>query len=376
MLQSIMPKKVSGRLSSSDSSSSDTQSDPEFERIKLPKHLRARSPNAPRESSPTPDFPIDKESARASSRDMATKLQAAIETARNTGRSRSRSVQVRSMPVLDPQGAVTTPTVTTPTVSNPTAATAAEEEEALRQAVLADKARDRLERERRDKSRDRSRSPRRKQRNRVSASGPSGSRLAEPKYEIAELREAIGDLQRKAEFGEIKFSRSGTEKNAKFAEDVRQTYSVEMRRILRRIFTPAEVPKTILDQLAKGDALVADRIHVMRIADEYGWQACLDFQKEELARTSEEARKIKRLRKEKALQIKQEREKKDKEADTKRRSSTGSSSGWRSDGRKKSVCYRCNRTGHIARQCWDTSSYDRRKSGGREDIKSEKKNDK
>ena len=157
---------------------------------------------------------------------------------------------------------------------------------------------------------------------------------------------------------------------------MRQTYSVEMRRILRRIFSPAEVPKAILDQLAKGDALIADRIHVMRIADEYGWQACLDFQKEELARTSEEARKIKRLRKEKAVLIKQEREKKEKEAEAKRRSSTGgSSSGWRSGGGRKSVCYRCNRTGHIARQCWDTSSYDRRRSGGRDDDKNGKKKD-
>ena len=55
--------------------------------------------------------------------------------------------------------------------------------------------------------------------------------------------------------------------------------------------------------------------------------------------------------------------------------SGGGSSGWRS-GAKRAVCYRCNKSGHIARQCWDTSSYDRRRSGGRyDDDKKGKKKD-
>ena len=89
-----MPRKGRARLSSSSSSSSDTESDPEFKRIKVPKHLRAKSPEAQKESSPSPGFPSDKESVRASTREMGAKLQAAIDTARGSGRSRSKSGQV------------------------------------------------------------------------------------------------------------------------------------------------------------------------------------------------------------------------------------------------------------------------------------------
>ena len=61
-----------------------------------------------------------------------------------------------------------------------------------------------------------------------------------------------------------------------------------MRRILRKLFGPSGIPSAISDQLSKGDKLVEDRIHLMKIADEYGWGACVDFQKEELARNAEE----------------------------------------------------------------------------------------
>ena len=77
-----------------------------------------------------------------------------------------------------------------------------------------------------------------------------------------------------------------------------------MKRILRKMFSPADIPAAISDQLSKGDKIVEDRIHLMRVADEYGWGACVEFQKEELARNAEEARKIRRLRKEKAAQLK------------------------------------------------------------------------
>ena len=197
-------------------------------------------------------------------------------------------------------------------------------------------------------------------------------------YELAELKEVIGDMQRKAELREVKFSRAGTEKNVKFAEDVRQAYSTDMKRILRKMFSPADIPAIISDQLSKGDKIVEDRIHLMRVADEYGWAACVEFQKEELARNAEEERKIRRLRKEKAAQLKQSLEKKEKEEARKKAGfgSGAASSGWRNGGAKKAVCYRCNRTGHIARNCFDPSNYDRRRSGrDYDDKKGDKKKD-
>ena len=147
---------------------------------------------------------------------------------------------------------------------------------------------------------------------------------------MAELKEVIGDMQRKAELREVKFSRAGTEKNVQFAEEVRKAYSTDMKRILRKMFSPDDIPSIISDQLSKGDKLVEDRIHLMKIADEYGWGACVDFQKEELARNADEERKIRRLRKAKLAQIKQEKERKEKEESARKRRETVAGGGsWR-----------------------------------------------
>ena len=43
--------------------------------------------------------------------------------------------------------------------------------------------------------------------------------------EPAEIKELISDMQRKAKLSEVKFSRSGTEKNVRFAEEIRKAYS-------------------------------------------------------------------------------------------------------------------------------------------------------
>ena len=61
--------------------------------------------------------------------------------------------------------------------------------------------------------------------------GEAGNRL-----DLAEIKALVADLERKAKLGETKFSRVGTEKNIKFAEEVRKAYSTDMRSVLQRIF--------------------------------------------------------------------------------------------------------------------------------------------
>ena len=48
----------------------------------------------------------------------------------------------------------------------------------------------------------------------------------------------------------------------------------------------------------------------MKVADEFGWGACTEFEREELARNDVEEKKIKRLRKAQAAKQEREREKK------------------------------------------------------------------
>lgn len=216
--------------------------------------------------------------------------------------------------------------------------------------------RDRSRRRRRSRSRSGSRGRSRRHRR---TSYSRGGRN-DPREEITEIKELIEDMKRKAKLSEVKFSRPGTNKNVQFAEQVRAAYSTDMRKVLRKLFTPSGIPAAISDQLAIGDKLVEDRIHLMKIADEYGWGACVDFQKEELARTAEMERKIRRLRKAKISQAKLDKEKKEKEEALKKRKE-GGSGGWRGSGAKDMTCYRCNRKGHIARTCFMGSLYDKKR---------------
>ena len=122
--------------------------------------------------------------------------------------------------------------------------------------------------------------------------GEAGNRL-----DLAEIKAVVADLERKAKLGETKFSRVGTEKNIKFAEEVRRAYSTDMCSVLRRIFGVGGIPQAITDQLAIGDKLIEDRVVLMKVADEFGWSACTEFDKEEIAHNEKEEKKIKRLRK-------------------------------------------------------------------------------
>ena len=113
------------------------------------------------------------------------------------------------------------------------------------------------------------------------------------------MKAQLEDLERRSKLREKRFTRGGTEKNVKFAEDVRKAYSVDMRSVCRRLFGPDGTPQAILDQLAVGDKLVEDRIVCMRVADEFGWAECEEFEKDEIARNEKEEKNIKRLWKEK-----------------------------------------------------------------------------
>ena len=176
--------------------------------------------------------------------------------------------------------------------------------------------------------------------------GEAGNRL-----DLAEIKALVADLERKAKLGETKFSRVGTEKNIKFAEEVRKAYSTDMRSVLRRIFGADGIPRAITDQLAVGDKLIDDRIVLMKVAIEFGWSSCAEFDKEEIARNEAEEKKIKRLRKAQTAQKDRERDKKEREEAAKKRKA-GDGGGGRDRFSRSTVCYRCNKTGHIAHNCY------------------------
>ena len=310
------------------------------------------------QSSPPPPFRTAEEGA---GEEYITPelLQRAIESIQRRSRPRSPRQGPPSASATAPAPAPSAPpSAPGPSLPPTTAAdTVPVEDEG---GVNGQTARDRSHRgRRRSHSRSHSRSGSRDRTRRHRRSPYKRSRRSSAREELINIKELIDDMQRKAKLSEYKFSRPGTNKNTQFAEEVRKAYSTDMRKVLRKVFGSAGIPQVVCDQLAIGDKLVDDRIHLMKIADEYGWGALADFQKEELARSAEEERKLRRLRKAKIAQSKADKEKKEEDSLKKRRD--GGFGGGRGTSLWNPVCYKCNKRGHIAKTCFVGHLYDRRR---------------
>ena len=55
------------------------------------------------------------------------------------------------------------------------------------------------------------------------------------------------------------------------------------------------VPDELKKVIKTGETLLADRLHLLRIADRFGWGAVSEFTATELARTDEEEKKLKKI---------------------------------------------------------------------------------
>ena len=134
----------------------------------------------------------------------------------------------------------------------------------------------------------RSRSPVRR-RPRTPSAGTLGRKLLE-----------VDALKRKLEKMEcIKKEREwlnkGIRKQAEFAIEIRE-YHEELSVRLEMEYGP--VSDSLKEFIKNGESKVHNRIHLLRVADKYGWAGATDFQEEELARDDKEEKKLKMIRKE------------------------------------------------------------------------------
>ena len=58
-----------------------------------------------------------------------------------------------------------------------------------------------------------------------------------------------------------------------------------------------DLPEALEEVIKAGEAKLGDRLHLLKLADKYGWASVTDFQEEELARSPSEEKKLKRIRK-------------------------------------------------------------------------------
>ena len=85
---------------------------------------------------------------------------------------------------------------------------------------------------------------------------------------------------------EKEWKSQGLEKQAQFAEDV-IGYNEELAIRLEMEYGTIRNPD-LNDFIEKGEKVVTDRLHLLKVANRFGWSGATDFEKEELGRTEKE----------------------------------------------------------------------------------------
>ena len=173
----------------------------------------------------------------------------------------------------------------------------------------------------------------------------------------------------KEEAKDVKFSKTGCEKQYKFNSKVMEVIGDDHRRILENHFSV--IPEDVENSIKKGEKLLRERNKHVRIADELGWDGLEKFEKEELAENADEEKRLKLIRKEK--RDKEEKKNRggkggfygyhDKSGERRDYYKDGDRDRDRSD-RKfggsggSGKCFICDQFGHLARDCLKRNSKD------------------
>ena len=148
-------------------------------------------------------------------------------------------------------------------------------------------------------------------------------------------------LKAKEEDQKFKFSKSGCEKQFKFNIKIKDIFGVDLKTELESCFEK-KLPKEVEDLMKEVEVEIDEQNVKLKVADEFGYSAAEEFSGEDLARNSDEERKIKIFRKEKKERV-------------------------RRGGGRMSACIRlrCRHSlGHISRDC-AKGSFGWRFKGGR-----------
>ena len=144
-------------------------------------------------------------------------------------------------------------------------------------------------------------------------------------------------LKAKEEDENFKFSKPGCEKQFKFNIKMKDRFGVDLKTELEGCFEK-KLPKEVEGLVKEVEEVIDEQNVKLKIADEFGFGAMEDFNKEDLARNKEEEKKIKVFRK----------EKKDREQRTVKNGTPRWFRKFRDDYNR---CYSCWELGHAARDC-------------------------
>ena len=175
---------------------------------------------------------------------------------------------------------------------------------------------------------------------------------------MRDLTLTVKKLERKQK-DTFQFKNVGIAKQAEFLQQVGDWMEDSLKTKLEAKL--GTVPTELQQVISAGESLVGERLHLLKIADTWGWTAVTEFTSTDLARTEAEEKKLKKIAKANEAKLEKQRDKKFGKRNQYFLSGgnqSGSGSGNRKSGegredRKKEdrQCYKCDKTGHIARDC-------------------------
>ena len=94
---------------------------------------------------------------------------------------------------------------------------------------------------------------------------------------------------------EKEWKSTGLEKQALFAQEVID-YNEELAIRLEMEYGTIDNPE-LKEFVRKGEKVVTDRLHLLKVANRFGWSGATDFEKEELGRNEKEEKLLRQIRK-------------------------------------------------------------------------------
>ena len=110
-------------------------------------------------------------------------------------------------------------------------------------------------------------------------------------------------LEAKEKEQDFKFVKPSCERQFKFNVKVKSIFGVDLKAELETCFGEKKLPKEVEDLVKEVEVEIDEQNVKLKVADEFGYPAAEEFNREDLARNSDEERKIKIFRKEKKERV-------------------------------------------------------------------------
>ena len=110
---------------------------------------------------------------------------------------------------------------------------------------------------------------------------------------MEQVKKQLLILQRKKKEEEYVFKTEGAKKQASFVTKMTDWIKDDLRSVLESEYGP--LPDRVSSVISSGESVALERLHLLKIADTYGWGAVTEFTAVELARNELEEKKLKKI---------------------------------------------------------------------------------